>query len=411
MNKVVVALLFALVDCCVALAAAGEFSVARRGVVDAETARLQGEIDRAAEQGGGRVTVGPGVHRCGTLYLKSNVELHLEEGAELLGGEKSSDYDDPIPLREVYSYAGAVPTTVTRKAFVYAENATNVAITGRGVINGQGPKFFDHSTCLWGRFWAKPPCLRPRMVVFMNCRGVRFEETTFRDSPFWTMWLRRCEDVVVSRIRIEADQRIINSDGIDIDACRNVRVGDSSFTTGDDCLVLRAIFNKGDVADAMTENVVVSNCVLNTPCQGVRIACPSDRMVRDAVFRDMTFVGNNAIFADQQKWYLEQGNTGNVRTQNILFENWKIDCDGFPISMCVTDGVTLEDFGHMTFRNIAFKSKKPVKLCGNVTTVVRDVLLENVRGTVSESPAVVNERTEGVRFVDCDISTENGRKE
>lgn len=383
---------------CVALAFGGSGNVWAESL---ETACFQREIDRLAAAGGGRVTVAPGVHRCGTLYLKSNVELHLAAGAELLGGETPSDYDDAIPLREVYSYEGAVPGTATRKAFVYAENATNIAITGTGVINCRGQAFFNQKT------WAKPKNVkRPRMVVFMNCRGVRLEDATFKDSPSWTMWLRRCEDVVVSRIRIDADQRMINSDGIDIDACRNVRVGDSSFSTGDDCLILRAIYHKGDTAEAVTENVVVSNCCLSTPCQGVRIACPSDHVIRHAVFRDMTFTGRNAIFADQQRWYLEPNNTGNVRTRDILFENWKIDCRGYPISLAVTDGVTLQDFGHMTFRNIEIKAKKPVNLRGNATTVVRDVVLENVHGTVAAERALVNERTENVRIVGWDVGVQ-----
>ena len=359
----------------------------------AETARLQREIDAVAAAGGGRVTVAKGVHPCGTLYLKSNVELHLEEGAELRGGGKPADYDDAIPLGEVYSYEGAVPATVTRKAFIYAENATNIAITGKGMVNGCGQRFFDQKT------WAKPTHLhRPRMVMFLKCRGIRFEDTTFKDSPLWAMWLRRCDDIVMSRIRIDADQRMINTDGIDFDACRNVRVGDSFLSTGDDCFAIRAIRHKGDAEEAVTENLFVSNCVLSTTCQGVRIACPSDRVIRNAVFRDITFKGRNAIFADQQRWYLEAGNTGNITTSNILFENWKIDCYGLPISVVVTDGVTLRDFGHMTFRNIEIKAAQPIKICGNATTVVRDIALENVSGKIKASPPMVRSNAEDVRI-------------
>ena len=320
-----------------------------------ETERIQREIDRVSEGGGGRVVIEKGIHPCGTLYLKNGVDLHLEEGAVLSGGSRSEDYEDAIPLREIYSYVDSQTDTMTRKAFVYAENATNIAITGKGMINGCGQQFFDQKT------WAKPTHLhRPRMVMFLKCRGIRFEDTTFKDSPLWAMWLRRCDDIVMSRIRIDADQRMINTDGIDIDACRRVRVGDSFFSTGDDCLVLRAIFHKGDTAEAVTEDVVVSNCCLSTTCQGVRIACPSDRVIRNAVFRDMTFTGRNAIFADQQRWYLEAGNTGNITTSNILFENWKIDCWGHPVILAVEKDINLRDFGGFTFRNIEVKSGAPV---------------------------------------------------
>ena len=364
-----------------------------------ETARIQGEIDRAAAQGGGRVVLSRGIHPCGTLYLKSGVELHLEDGAVLLGGDRSEDYDDAIPLREVYSYANSHSNTVTRKAFIYAENATNVAITGKGVIDGQGPKFFDRNTLLWGCYWAKPPCMRPRMVVLMHCKGVRFEETTFKDCPVWTMWLRHCEDVVASKIRVVAEQKMINSDGIDFDACRNVRVGDSYFKTGDDCLILRAIRHAADAGrEVVTENVVVSNCYLNSACQGVRIGCPSDDLIRNAVFRDITCEGNNAIFADQQPQYLEPGDAGSIRTRDILFENWTIRCRGYPISVAIQDGVQLKDFGHMTFRNIRVDSPKPIRLCGNESSLLRDVTVEGLSGIVRSRPPVEMRQTADVRL-------------
>lgn len=94
--------------CALALAAATGLSdeAAERR---ANTARLQAQIDAASAKGGGRVTVAKGVCRCGTLYLKSGVELHIEEGAVLQGGGKSEDYDDAIPDRYVYRYDGMRP--------------------------------------------------------------------------------------------------------------------------------------------------------------------------------------------------------------------------------------------------------------------------------------------------------------
>ncbi len=365
-----------------------------------ETKRIQDEIDRVSANGGGRVVIGKGVHPCGTLYLKSGVELHLEEGAVLLGGEKSEDYDDAIPLHNVYSYSNNHSNTVTRKAFIYAENATNIAITGKGVIDGQGTKFFDQSTVLWGYFWAKPSCMRPRMVVFMNCKGIRFEDTTFKDSPVWTMWLRHCEDIVASRIRVVAVQKIINSDGIDFDACRNVRVGDSYFKTGDDCIVLRAIRYAADAdREVVTENVVVSNCYLNSACQGVRIGCPSDDLIRNAVFKNMKFEGNNAIYCDQEPQYLKPGDKGSIRTKDILFEDWNISCRGFPISATIRNGVTLKDFGHMTFRNICIDSRNPVRVCGNQISTVKDVLVEGLTTPRNTLPRIATNFTDNVRVV------------
>jgi polygalacturonase len=363
-----------------------------------ETAAIQAKIDAAAAKGGGRVTVGKGVHPCRTLYLKSGVELHLEEGAVILGGTKPEDYDDAMPLDQIYTYSNAVPATVTRKAFIFAEEAHGIAITGKGVIDNSGTAFFDHRT------WAKPThLLRPRTVIFLRCRDIRFEDTTFKDSPLWTMWLRFCENITVSRIRIEDEQRMINSDGIDFDGCRHVRVGDSYFKTGDDCVVLRAIRDERhkDVP-VVTEDVVVSNCYFNTPCQGVRIGCPSDDTIRNAVFKNIEFHGSNAIGSQQPHRYLTMGDNGYLKTENILFEDWTIESGGHPLQLFVDKGIVLRDFGHMTFRNFNVKSKRPFMVRGNEASPVKDMHFENIKGTIAGKPFDVAHAT--IEFGQIDIA-------
>ena len=349
-----------------------------------ETAAIQAQIDAAAAKGGGRVTVKKGIHPCRTLRLKSGVELHLEEGAVLKGGSASDDYDDVIPLEMVYRYGDTNSTpTVTRKAFIVAEDASDIAITGKGMIEINGPSFFDKNTRLWKFFWDKPPCPRPRMVVMYRCRGVRIECVTFKDCPLWTMWLRLCEDVAVSHVRIEAEQKMINSDGIDFDGCRHVRVGDSFFKTGDDCVVLRAIRDerRKDVP-VVTEDVIVSNCVFDTFCQGVRIGCPSDDTVRNAVFRNIEFSGRNAIGSEQPLHYLTTGDKGYLKTANILFENWKITRCDRPLDLYVNDGIVLRDFGHMTLRNFTVDSDMPFCVRGNASSPVKGMRFENIKGKV-----------------------------
>jgi hypothetical protein len=372
-------------------------------------ASLQAQIDAAAAAGGGRVSVPAGVHRCGTLYLRSGVELHLEEGAVIEGGSRPEDYDDAIPLDMVYRYGDANSSpTVTRKALIFAENAEDVAITGTGTIRIDGPAFFDQTSSLWGYWWAKPPHPRPRTVVMRGCRRIRFEGVTFKDCPLWTMWLRLCEDIDISRIRIEAEQKMINSDGIDFDGCRHVRVRDSYFKTGDDCLVLRSIrYGYPGEAEVVTEDVVVTNCALDSFCQGVRIGCPSDDTVRNATFRDITFKGNNAILSRQPHIYLNEGDNGYLKTEGILFENWKIDCYGHPVELLVEPGIVLRDFGHMTFRNIETKAKQSFVVKGNDQTPLRGIVFEDVRGTVEAEEAFEVENAPGLEFRDVVITRQD----
>ena len=124
---------------------------------------------RRRRRAGGRVTVKKGVHPCRTLYLKSGVELHLEEGAVIKGGTKPEDYDDALPLDQIYTYSNAVPATATRKAFIFAKDAHDIAITGKGMIDSSGPAFFDPNKKFGGGWaWAKPPVPRPRSVIFLR---------------------------------------------------------------------------------------------------------------------------------------------------------------------------------------------------------------------------------------------------
>ena len=328
-----------------------------------------------------------GEHPCGTLYLKSGVELHLEDGAVLLGSEKSGDYDDAIPKAEMYDYEQMAPETRSLKAFIYAQGATNIAITGKGVIDGQGPRFFDHTTVLWERFWAKPKVHRPRMVVLFGCKGVRLEGVTFKDCPVWTMWIRDCENITVDGIRIDCEQKMINSDGIDLDSCRHVRVGNSHFKTGDDGFAIRAIRSKIDRSrPAITEDVIVSNCFINSACQGVRIGCPSDDTIRDCLFKNIVFQGFNAIGSQQTTLYLEAGDGGYLRTNGIVFENWVVNCRGRALEMFVSDGIVLRDFGHFRFRDFEIKADNPSVVRNGDRTKIRDLKFENIRGMIDGFP-------------------------
>ena len=375
-----------------------------------ETQRIQNAIDAAAKSGGGRVTITAGVHRSGTLRLASGVELHLEKGAVLLGGEKPEDYDDAVPREMVYDYNGAVPETATLKAFIVADCATNVAITGQGTIDSRGPAFFDRNSVLWGYWWAKPKCFRPRMVVFNRCRGVRLEGVTFKDSPTWTIWLKRCENIVVSDIRIECEQRMINSDGIDFDGCRNVRVGDSFFRTGDDSIVLRAI-RGGKGEPSLTENVVVSNCVLESACQGVRIGCPSDDNIRNALFRDIVFRGRNAIGSEQPRVYLEKGCNGRLKIENIRFENWTADCWGKAFDIFVDPGIRLPRFGGMTFSNFVIKAEEPSIVRGTDITPVRALRFVDITGSVVGGQPFEVEAAPDIVFENCKVECRPKKKE
>ncbi len=333
---------------------------------------IQAAIDAATNNGGGRVVIQSGEHSSDTIYLKSNVELHVGRGAVIQGSSKPEDYDDfSDPGFEDVSPEGS------RKCLIAAANATNIAITGDGEINGAGPDFYD--TTAEGRFFAKPPHPRPRMVQFFNCKNVLIEGTSFIDSPGWTFWLISCEDVAIRRIKITGCQRMINNDGIDIDGCRRVTVSDCLIRTGDDSLVLRAI-RKGPDRTACCEDVTVTNCVLDSWCQGIRVGCPSDDTIRNCTFSNIVIQGEGrGIIFNNPKRYLRPGCTGYMDVNNLVFSNIVIDTKRVPIGINVEEGITLRHLGGVTFSNCRIRSDQPCKLEGAAETIIEDVRFSQVK--------------------------------
>ena len=334
-------------------------------------AAIQREIDRVAAAGGGRVVVPAGEHPCASIRLRSRVELHLEKGARLVGSTNVDDYLD-FPLDVC-----AVTPEGSRKVFLYAWDETDVSITGEGVVDGRGPAFFDR-TKLQGRFWAKPAAPRPRMVQLVRCRNVRLEGVTFRDSPGWTMLVRQCEDVRASGIRVEADVRMINSDGIDFDGCRGVLVENSSFSTGDDAVILRAMRTSPDER-VVCEDVLVTNCVLRSACNGVRVGCPSDDTIRRAAFRDCRFEGWNGVNFEYPRRYLKKGSRGGVVVRDVAFERCSGTNENAAVQIVVEDGVEVGAVDGVRFTDCDFSAATALRFVGNERSPLGDVLLERVR--------------------------------
>ncbi len=214
------------------------------------TGHLQNAIDRCAGEGGGTVRVNSGVYPCGTIRLRSNVCLHLEHGAMILGVVDSDLY--PVIDKQ------ATPDKPPLRSLLLAEGCSRTAITGTGIIDGGGVDVGE---------WQKPHTmkLRAALCFLRDCTDLRIEGVTLRNSLFWTMHLLRCTDVHIRGIGIRCRNKIPNTDGIDPDGCRNVVIGDCSINTDDDCIVVKS--TEGDVA----ENITVTNCVLSSGASGLKV--------------------------------------------------------------------------------------------------------------------------------------------
>lgn len=217
-----------------------------------DTAAIQKAIDAANAAGGGIVRFPPGRYLSGTIYLKSRVTLLVDAYAVLLGSADLADY--PVNTCAFRSYTDKY----VRQALIWGEGLCDVAITGPGVIDGQGGKFK-------GLPWLK----RPYIIRLVSCRNVRVEGVALRDSPMWMQHYLDCDFVTVRGIDVY-NHCNANNDMIDIDCCRDVIIADCLADSDDDALTLKS------TADRATENVTVSNCVLSSHCNAIKMGTESN---------------------------------------------------------------------------------------------------------------------------------------
>jgi polygalacturonase len=339
-----------------------------------DTRALQSAIDACYEAGGGVVQCDAGIYLTGSLELKSNVELHLSSGCKILGSSDIADYDDFISKGFKHENAGEG----TVKYLIGAKQASNIAITGSGEVNVSGPKFFDHTALKPDGSFARKPAQRPRAIMMHQCVDVRIEDASFIDSPCWTFWIMLCERVHINRVKILGDPRLINNDGIDVDGCKDVTISDCIIRTDDDCIVIRAIQAVHE-APAICENVLVTNCVLESTCQCVRISCPSDHITRNCVFSNLTMKSSrNGINFDYPARYQKENSVVSADVSNILFSNITIQCKAHPIRIAIQDGVKLTRVSDIVFSNIKTESISPCIVQGNTHTLIENIRFSNV---------------------------------
>jgi hypothetical protein len=225
-----------------------------------DTAGVQAAVNAAAATGG-RVAVPPGVYLCGTIVLKSRVTLNLLAGSRILGSPRLEDY-----LTRAWGHN----KDITPWHLILAEGAEYVTITGEGEIDGNGPAFWQKDRPHEWHFWREHLRRVSPMIQLDDCRHVRIENVTMRNTPGWTLHLRRCEHVAVRGVTMRNGLFGPNNDGLDINGCRYVTVSDCDIETGDDAIVLKTTHDAGP-----TEYVTVTNCVLRSSCVAFKLGSES----------------------------------------------------------------------------------------------------------------------------------------
>ncbi len=209
-----------------------------------DTLMLQLAIDRCAVLGGGEVVVPAGDYATGALVLRSNVLLHIEEGASLLGSGDLAAY----PVAEVRWEGRWIKGY---SAFISAMDSENFGISGPGKIIG--------SPAIRGRVERTTGMRLPALLEFTNCRNINVENCFTSQAGMWSIHPVYCENVIFKNVTVNS-----GADGIDVDSCRHVEIDGCAFHTGDDCISLKSgRGEEGYTIDRPCEDVRIANCTFN----------------------------------------------------------------------------------------------------------------------------------------------------
>lgn len=237
---------------------------------------IQDAIDNLNRDGGGRIVVPNGKWTIeGPIRLKSNIHLHLEDGATLLFSDNPDNYLPAVLTRwEGTEMFGFSP-------FIYAIHATNVAITGHGTINGNcsspaspwrtARESYPQRSLreagrngepLFERVYEDGDLLRPSLIQFFGCSSILIEDIKTTGAPFWGVHLVYSQDATIRRIKTQSMGS--NNDGVDIDSSHKVLVEGCFFETGDDCVAIKSGRDlDGRLIGRPSQEIVVRDCVMN----------------------------------------------------------------------------------------------------------------------------------------------------
>ncbi len=325
-----------------------------------DTTAIQSAIDACAAKGGGTVRLTAGTYLSAPIVLKSNITLHLDKGATLLGSPDHGDYPDKVEFR--------LPGV---QSLVSATSAENVAIEGDGTIDGQGQSWWamargNHDFGVMGN--SHP---RPRLVVLDHCKHVRIERVTIQNSPMWQVVPYYSDDVLVRNVRILAPYPSPNTDALDPFSSSNVRIDHLYADTGDD-------------------NIAIKSGAANSP--------GGDDPVRDITITDCTFLHGHGLSIGSEL----AGGAHNIRAERIHFDGTD---NGIRVKANRDRG---NDVSNLSFRDIDMKDVKyPIVISEyyprilppegamtpqpvtRLTPHFHDITLENVTATGGEMAGAI----------------------
>lgn len=337
-------------------ASAAVYDITSYGAVS-DTTRLSTEaiqmaIDRCSLAGGGRVLIPAGSFKTGSLFLRSNVDLHLENGAVLYG---STDIADYTPVQTDYVSLRTHTPTIQ---LIYADGVTNVSISGAGTIDGRGRAFPKLS-------WNDEGITRPHLLRFINSTDISVTGVTLRNSGCWMQHYLACDRVRISGITV-FNRNNYNNDALDLDGCHDVVVSDMIADSDDDAITLKS------TSPRLCEDVTISNCTVSSHCNAIKLGTETNGGFLNIVVRGITVKPS----ADQSTQFF--GYEGGIGHSAISLE---IVDGGMMRNVDIADiairGTQCPIFVRLANRARPYSPDKPVEGIGSISGVVlHDILID-----------------------------------
>lgn len=347
-----------------------------------DTQAIQSAIDECHQAGGGRVLLSGGRFLSGTIYLKSNVDLHIKSGTILLGSDELKDYPDITTKHP--STSGKYKSGRT---LIFAEEQESISITGDGIIDGQGIVLYHLS----------PQGGRPNIIHLRACKNIKVQNITLYNAATWVQKYQSCENLYIEGITVNsrankdiekprhADIPGMSTDGCDIVDCRNVRIANSHIDSDDDALVFKSFAQNGGCY-----NITVTNCVLTSNASGIKIGTESS-----GAFKDITI--NNCVVYDTRNAAIGLMTVDGAVMERVLISN---------ISMRNIKGTAM--FVRLGNRAKVYQGEGVAPVAQ-----VKDILIQNVYGTDIERygcsiTGLQNAPLEGITFNNINLTFKGG---